>query len=58
MILDLGSELSMNAESSAKKDLIMKIAASLPFIILFIIAGIQCYIETRKTTVEYNTEKI
>lgn len=48
----------MNAESPKKQDLIIKIASFLPFIILFIIAGIDGYIESRKTTVEYGAEKV
>lgn len=53
-----GVELAMTAESPMKKDSIIKIAASLPFIILFIIWIVDVYIESRKTTVEYGAEKV
>ena len=58
IIANWGVELAMTAESPMKKDLIIKIAGFLPFIILFIIVGIECYIESRKTTVEYGAEKV
>lgn len=53
-----GAELAMTAESPMKEDSIIKMAASLPFIILFIIWIVDVYIENRKTTVEYGAEKV
>lgn len=58
IIANYGVELAMTAESPTKQDSILKITAFIPFIILFILGIVEVYIENRKTTVEYDTEKV
>ena len=58
MTINFGGELAMTAKSPTEKDSIIAFAGFFPFIILFIIASIECYIKSIKTTVEYDIEKV
>ena len=58
MTIHFGGELAMTAKSPTEKDSILAFAGFFPFVILFIIAGIEMYIDIRKTTVEYDTDKV